>query len=369
MNILLIDLSFNLTPESGYRIKIIESFLSKNWHNIVSYWQDFDYILINTFWYFWKFINRILFLLNYKYKKTNKNKIIIYWELAWDKSLNNIWCNIIKVWEEYKFNNLFYKNIKIEDIENKTINHWEIELCSDDNSSFTIDIVKWCRNNCTLCIINKKYKNIISESENSIIEQIKFWISKWYFEITLLWDDIWSYGLDIWTSLTTLLEKICSLEWFFSINISYIDPLSFLILFNDIKKYLYKISFIYIPIVSLDQNLLRKLGRFYDPHKVINIISFIKNQFPNIDIDTTFYYDIPWETFKDIINVFKNIKVFDGISIRKFDSYYYNWNIDLDSIDLEKKEMLIKKISSNNKSIEIEEPVNWEYYNNLLYFK
>jgi MiaB/RimO family radical SAM methylthiotransferase len=218
-----------------------------------------------------------------------------------------------------RFNEIFQPQIGIEHIEANQISKGLIVKKYFEKMNYAIYsilICQGCMNNCAYCAIKKAKGDVNSKSLYKVIEEFKRGLRLGFKHFILLGDDCGSYGLDIGTDLSELLNKINKIKGDYKIDIHYFEPFRLEALFSKIDKAVFKkIYAMRIPIQSVSQRIIKLMNRKYDVEKIFEIVKKIKKIAPFIILRTHFIYCYPTETrdeFIESIN-YPGLKYFDEV--------------------------------------------------------
>jgi len=350
----------------------MQIFLLKNNYNIFSNnkenYESSYYFLINTCP--WNRITKKYFIELLDYLKWRKKpfEVIFYWCF---KLLNNE--------KFFLFKHYFISTRSIPEIDNifehkisyKSINSIDIYkyksllLTRNYWKRYLIEVVSGCNRNCSFCWVKKNIWDIKSKKLESILEDVKYAINNWYWEIVLLWEDVAGYWLDIGLSLDILINDICSLWDNFTIYIRQWEPWNLLNTYKKIWNNFKRISRIAIPIQSFSNRILNLMKRAYNIENVLVMLKYIKKTNDFINIENNIILGYPTETFEEFVYNIKESSKYYTDSV--FNIYeYIEWTKKYNNTDLINKEEMNKRIQLINK-LEIKHPdisISWSssYY-------
>ena len=182
-----------------------------------------------------------------------------------------------------------------------------------------------CLGDCSFCITKLAKGNLQSFPKEDIINEIKKRIEEGYKRINLTSTDNGCYGLDINTSLVSLLKNITEIPGDFKIRIGMINPNYAKLYLNDLIK-IYKsdkiIKFLHIPVQSGSNKILKDMNRKYKVQDFINVVSKFRKNILGINISTDIIVGYPTESeedFEETLNLVKKIKP-EVLNISKFTS-------------------------------------------------
>lgn len=174
-----------------------------------------------------------------------------------------------------------------------------------------VTIMYGCNNFCTYCIVPYVRGRERSRTPEDIEKEIRELVKDGYKEITLLGQNVNSYGKDLSPALdfADLLLRIDKIEGLERIRFMTSHPkdLSFKVIeaVRDGKKIC---EHIHLPVQSGSSRLLKKMNRHYDKEYYIELIRNIKREIPNIALSTDIIVGFPGETeedFKDTLDLIR----------------------------------------------------------------
>jgi tRNA-2-methylthio-N6-dimethylallyladenosine synthase len=172
-------------------------------------------------------------------------------------------------------------------------------------TSAWIDIMYGCNNFCSYCIVPYVRGRERSRGKDEIMKEFQSCLDEGAREITLLGQNVNSYGLDLHTDYTfpDLLSDLASLPGKFRINYMTSHPKDFNRKVVDIIKNNPNIShYIHLPIQSGSNRVLELMNRRYTREKYMEIIDYIKSEIPDAGITTDIMVGFPGETEEDFLD-------------------------------------------------------------------
>ena len=194
-----------------------------------------------------------------------------------------------------------------------------------DSDVCTIQIASGCVNFCTFCQSKLAKGKIKSHSEQSIVEEIRYYKNQSIKTFYLSSTDNGAYGLDIKTNLTNLLKKIIEINGNFKIRIGMANPWHIKKMLNELIE-IYKdekvIKFLHIPVQSCSDKVLKNMKRTHTVEDFVFIVKKFREEIPDISIATDIIVGYPTETeedFQQTLSLTEKIKP-EVLNISKFSS-------------------------------------------------
>ena len=166
-----------------------------------------------------------------------------------------------------------------------------------------INIIYGCNNFCTYCIVPYVRGREVSRDMQSVLDEVKKCVDEGYKEITLLGQNVNSYGNDVEdpdVNFANLLRQIDKIEGKFRVRFMTSHPKD---LNDDIIDAMASSSKIcnnlHLPIQAGSDKVLANMNRRYDSAKYLDTINKLRKAMPNIGITTDIMVGFPTETEED----------------------------------------------------------------------
>ncbi len=218
----------------------------------------------------------------------------------------------------YKFPE-YLNRVKTEGVQVKEIFDKETEIIEgipvDRESSIKafVTIMYGCNNFCTYCVVPYVRGRERSRRPEEIEKEIKELVAQGYKEITLLGQNVNSYGkgLEEEIDFAKLLRRINEIEGLERVRFMTSHPKD---LTEDvimaIKECDKLCEQIHLPVQSGSNEILKKMNRHYDREKYMSLIKKIKEEIPECSITTDIIVGFPGETeenFLDTLNLCEEV--------------------------------------------------------------
>lgn len=180
-----------------------------------------------------------------------------------------------------------------------------------------VNIMYGCDEFCTYCIVPYTRGKERSRRKEYIIEEVKKLIEKGYKEVTLLGQNVNSYGLDFEPaeySFADLLDELSNLD-IPRIRFTTSHPKDFSDeLIDVIARKPNIMPYIHLPVQSGSNTILKRMNRKYTKEQYLKLVGKIYNKIPNVSLTTDIIVAFPGETqqdFEDTLDLVKKAK-FEG---------------------------------------------------------
>lgn len=181
-----------------------------------------------------------------------------------------------------------------------------------------VNIIYGCNNFCTYCIVPYVRGRERSRKKSDILNEIKTIIDQGYKKITLLGQNVNSYGNDdkAQGNFAELLNDICQIPGDFKLTFMTSHPKD---LTDEIIETIASqdkiLKEIHLPLQSGSNKILQSMNRKYTKEKYLEIIEKIKTKIPNVRLTSDFIVGFPGETeedFQETCDILKKVE-YDSI--------------------------------------------------------
>ncbi|MES2200371.1 MAG: tRNA (N6-isopentenyl adenosine(37)-C2)-methylthiotransferase MiaB [Chlamydiota bacterium] len=185
----------------------------------------------------------------------------------------------------------------------------------DDPVKAYVSIIRGCDKYCTYCVVPYTRGQEVSRPPDSIEEECRILVQKGYKEITLLGQNVNSYGKDkpewscLFHDLLYRLDKIEGLERIRFMTSHPVDiTLELMYALRDLPSLC---EFVHFPIQAGSDRILKKMHRLYTKEQYLEKVSLLRQIVPNVSLGTDIIVGFPTETdeeFEETYELFKQIR-------------------------------------------------------------
>lgn len=180
-----------------------------------------------------------------------------------------------------------------------------------------VNITYGCNNFCSYCIVPYVRGRERSRLPENVVDEVKNLVNEGYKEITLLGQNVNSYGHDLknGVSFSSLLDEIGKIDGKFRLRFMSNHPKDLTEdVIEAIKRNPHACHAIHLPVQSGSNRILSLMNRRYSVEKYLSQIESIRKIIPDCAITTDIIVGFPTETendFLDTVNLVEKVK-FDG---------------------------------------------------------
>lgn len=223
-----------------------------------------------------------------------------------------------------------------------------------------------CLGSCAYCAVVFARGKLQSYTIPEIVERVKADAAGGVREFWVTSQDTAAYGRDIGHNLAELLQAICSVEGDFKVRVGMMTPN----LVVDIQQKLieaYKnpkvFKFLHLPVQSGDDQVLKKMRRFYTAAQFKKTAEAFRTAFPDLTLATDVIVGFPGETeqaFENTLDLLREVKP-DVTNVSKFFARPKTAAAEMkqDKVDLEEIKRRSVKASALVKQLSAEKNLRW----------
>ena len=186
-----------------------------------------------------------------------------------------------------------------------------VDQLREDKFKASVSIMYGCNNFCSYCIVPYVRGRERSRRKENILEEIKDLAKNGYKEITLLGQNVNSYGKDLGSDydFADLLFDVNEIDGIERIKFMTSHPKDISIKLIDTMAQCKKvIPYLHLPFQSGSNRILEKMNRKYTKEKYLEIIDNVKKKIPNIALTSDVIVGFPNETREDFLETLDLIK-------------------------------------------------------------
>ena len=177
----------------------------------------------------------------------------------------------------------------------------EVDPDAEKQISAFVTIQKGCDNKCTFCIVPTTRGQEVSRPSAEIIREVQELVSRGVKEITLIGQNVNSYGLKTnEKTFAQLLYAVAGVSGVERIRYTTSHPrdmgLDVVQAYRDLPQLC---SQLHLPVQSGSSSVLRRMKRFYTRERYLEVVDQLRDARPDIVFSTDFILGFPGETEED----------------------------------------------------------------------
>ena len=184
--------------------------------------------------------------------------------------------------------------------------------CSrDSGENAWISIMYGCNNFCSYCIVPYVRGRERSRRPEIILEEAKQLISEGYKKITLLGQNVNSYGkgCDFNMNFAELIRRLDEFEgdYTFDFMTSHPRDCSFELI-DALSESKHFCGHLHLPVQSGNNRILKEMNRHYTREHYLELVNYAKKKIPGVDLTTDIIVGFPGETYEEFLDTVSLVK-------------------------------------------------------------
>lgn len=181
----------------------------------------------------------------------------------------------------------------------------------DSGENAWISIMYGCNNFCSYCIVPHVRGRERSRQPDVILDEAKQLIAEGYKKITLLGQNVNSYGkdCDFNVDFSELIRRIDTLEGDFTFDFMTSHPRDCSFELIDVlagSKHF--CGHLHLPVQSGNNRILKAMNRHYTREHYLELVNYAKEKIPNVDLTTDIIVGFPGETYEEFLDTVSLVK-------------------------------------------------------------
>ena len=181
----------------------------------------------------------------------------------------------------------------------------------DSGENAWLPIMYGCNNFCSYCIVPHVRGRERSREPAVIMQEAKSLISEGYKKITLLGQNVNSYGkgCDFNTSFSDLVRMIDSIEGDFEFDFMTSHPRDCTFeLIDVLAESKHFCGHLHLPVQSGNNRILKEMNRHYTREHYLELVNYAKSKMPDVDLTTDIIVGFPGETYEEFLDTVSLVK-------------------------------------------------------------
>ena len=190
----------------------------------------------------------------------------------------------------------------------------EIPVKRESSYKAWLSVMYGCNNFCSYCIVPYVRGRERSRRKEDILEEFKGLVADGYKDITLLGQNVNSYGKDNddGCDFADLLKLLCSVEGDYKIHFMTSHPKDATHKLIDVMAEEEHIAkHFHLPMQSGSDRILKAMNRHYDTERYLSIVDYMRSRMPDVAITSDIIVGFPGETedeFEMTLDMLRRVK-------------------------------------------------------------
>ena len=190
-----------------------------------------------------------------------------------------------------------------------------MKVCRTSGVNAWVNITYGCNNFCTYCIVPYVRGREVSRPMNDIIAEVESLLKQGYKQVTLLGQNVNSYGNDIpddSVNFANLLQQLDNLPYTYRLRFMTSHP-------KDLSEKVIQVMasgknichYLHLPVQSGSNSILKAMNRKYTIQHYLSLIEMARKYMPDIQFSSDIIVGFPGETdadFIDTMNLVRTVK-------------------------------------------------------------
>jgi len=186
-----------------------------------------------------------------------------------------------------------------------------------------VPVAYGCLGACSYCCVVFARGRLRSYSVEEVLARVRRDLASGAREVWLTGQDMACYGRDLGTDLAELLRGVCGVEGDFFVRVGMMTPNYVLGMLSDLVEAYGDervFRFLHLPVQSGDDEVLRRMRRFYTVEDFRNIVQAFRERIPDVTVATDVICGFPGEAeedFRRTERLIEDVKP-DVVNVSKF---------------------------------------------------
>jgi tRNA-2-methylthio-N6-dimethylallyladenosine synthase len=198
----------------------------------------------------------------------------------------------------------------------------EVDMDTPVGVGSFVTIQKGCDNKCTFCIVPTTRGAEASRPSDQIIDEVRQLTARGFKEITLIGQNVNSYGLKVANECTfaQLLYKVAAVSGVERIRYTTSHPRDMgddvIQAYRDLPQLT---SHLHLPVQSGSSRILRRMKRFYSRERYLEVVAKLRDARPDIALSTDIIVGFPGETdadFEETMTLLDEVRFVSSFSFK-----------------------------------------------------
>ncbi len=228
----------------------------------------------------------------------------------------------------------------------------------DKSFSAYVSIMSGCNNFCSYCVVPYVRGRERSRAPEPILDEIRDLVKNGCREITLLGQNVNSYGLDDGekTDFAALLQMVNDIEGDFRVKFMTSHPKDITHRLLDVMAQCDKVcKHLHLPVQSGSNRILEKMNRHYTREQYLETIAYARSQMPQITFTSDIIVGFPGETTEDFE---QTLSLIEEVGYEMLFSFIFSRRRGTPAYDMPDQIPYEEKLANFNRLIKAQEVIS-----------
>lgn len=207
-----------------------------------------------------------------------------------------------------------------DDSEDKTIVEG-LPIRRDGVFKAWVTVMYGCNNFCSFCVVPYVRGRERSRDPEAIVEEVRSLVQAGYRDITLLGQNVNSYGKELTpkVNFSELLRRLDEIEGDYQIRFMTSHPKDATHeLFDTIAASRHICHHLHLPFQSGNDRVLKEMNRHYTRQKYLDLVAYAKEKIPDLSLTSDIIVGFPGETYEEFLDTVSLIQEVGFTSLYTF---------------------------------------------------
>lgn len=191
----------------------------------------------------------------------------------------------------------------------------------DSDSRAFVTVMYGCNNFCSYCIVPYVRGRERSREPDAVVEECRGLIENGYKEITLLGQNVNSYGKTLANpiSFAELLRRIDAIDGDYRLRFMTSHPKDATKeLIDTMAESRHIAHHLHLPFQSGNDRILKEMNRHYDREKYLSLVQYAKEKMPDLSLTSDIIVGFPGETYEEFCDTLSLVREVEFTSLFTF---------------------------------------------------
>lgn len=189
-----------------------------------------------------------------------------------------------------------------------------------DSSTVQLKVARGCLSACAFCAIRHATGLLASRAPAELEQQLREGLATGFTKVCLIGEDVAAYGLDIHTDISSLIERLLTIDAPYAMGLFDMNPRWVIEQFDRLEPLLLdpRVREILLPVQSGSDRILDAMRRQHSASDQLRVVERITSRRPDVLLGASVIAGFPGETEDDFARTMDLLKHFTYASVSAF---------------------------------------------------